>query len=362
MIATDKPYELALHLDAIRSEDARLIGWIGRFERDRRPLAAEALQCRFFVVYEGNDDIARVGSRRIADDDRIAIENAGIDHRIATYFQRIVIACAKHVGGNAYVMCIVLDSRDGNTSGDPAHDRHGYRTIVIVIGYFRRSGRGNGLGLAKAAFDDARRKAAPLLQTWIIGFRQLDDFKRSGPVRQSADEAALFERCDQPVDSGLRCEIQCVLHLVERWRNTGLFHAFVNEEKQFLLLARQHRRGTPESRKDRETNPERTLYVPYVFRKCLNFGKALFGQLNNYRCRMYRLKTCDGYARVNPRITMGNTVWTASWTLRGRRTRPVSVRVRHFAGYARHERISNHVSEIAFHPSVYRASVAPILN
>jgi hypothetical protein len=47
----------------------------------------------------------------------------------------------------------------------------------------------------------------------------------------------------------------------------------VNEQKQFLLLACEHR-NEPQSR---ETKPERTLYVPYVFRKYLNFRKTWLG-------------------------------------------------------------------------------------
>jgi hypothetical protein len=129
------------------------------------------------------------------------------------------------------------------------------------------------LRLAEAALDDARRKAARGLQARGIGFRQLDDFERARPVRQAANEAALLKRRDQPVNAGFRGEVECILHFVEGRRNAGLLHPFVNEQKQFLLLACEHR-NEPQSR---ETNPERTLYVPYVFRKCLNFRKTWLG-------------------------------------------------------------------------------------
>ncbi|WP_454701633.1 hypothetical protein [Agrobacterium burrii] len=49
----------------------------------------------------------------------------------------------------------------------------------------------------------------------------------------------------------------------------------MNEEKQFLLFAREHEENTLENRRgDRETNTERTLYVPYVFRNPLKFREA----------------------------------------------------------------------------------------
>jgi hypothetical protein len=69
---------------------------------------------------------------------------------------------------------------------------------------------------------------------------KLDDFEGAGPVGQPADEAALFERGDQPVDARFGGQIQRILHLIERWRDAGFLHPFVDEHQQFVLLARQH--------------------------------------------------------------------------------------------------------------------------
>src|SRR4051794_13406210 len=58
-VAADEADELALNLDPVRSEHARLIGRIGGFERDRGTTPAQALQGRFFVVDQRHDDVAR---------------------------------------------------------------------------------------------------------------------------------------------------------------------------------------------------------------------------------------------------------------------------------------------------------------
>src|SRR6218665_3198637 len=48
------------------------------------------------------------------------------------------------------------------------------------------------------------------------------------------------------MDARLAAQVEGVLHLVERRRNTGLFHPLVDEHQKFVLLARQH--GGPVSR------------------------------------------------------------------------------------------------------------------
>ena len=63
------------------------------------------------------------------------------------------------------------------------------------------------------------RAAAP---PWRDRFGQLDHLDRARPVGQPADEAALFQRGDQPVNAGLGAQIERVLHLVEGRRNARL--------------------------------------------------------------------------------------------------------------------------------------------
>src|SRR5580704_14652328 len=59
-------------------------------------------------------------------------------------------------------------------------------------------------------------------------------------MRQAADEAALLEAADEPVDARFRLEAQRVLHFLERGRNAAIRQATVDEEQQLILFARQH--------------------------------------------------------------------------------------------------------------------------
>ena len=77
---------------------------------------------------------------------------------------------------------------------------------------------------------------------------QLDHLDRARPVRQAADEAALLQRRDQPVDAGFGAQIERVLHLVEGGRHAGFLQPLVDEAQQLELLAGQHRLVSPELR------------------------------------------------------------------------------------------------------------------
>src|SRR5690242_2873466 len=50
--------ETTLHLDAVGSKDARFIGLVGRFERDRSAPAPQPLQGDLLIIHQGNDDAA----------------------------------------------------------------------------------------------------------------------------------------------------------------------------------------------------------------------------------------------------------------------------------------------------------------
>ena len=131
-----------------------------------------------------------------------------------------------------------LDRRAG---GDAAHDRHGNRpaATVVVLGACHLRPHA-----AKVALDDAGVKAPrpPAAAADAMGDRvgQLDDLDGARPVGQAADEAALLQRRDQPVDAGFRPQVERVLHLVEGRRNPGLGQPFMNETQELELLAGQH--------------------------------------------------------------------------------------------------------------------------
>src|SRR5687768_18177031 len=78
-VTANEADELALHLDAVGPEDARLIGWIGGFQRDGVTLAPQALESCLLVIDKSDDDLSRLSLLCFADDDRIALQYAGLD-------------------------------------------------------------------------------------------------------------------------------------------------------------------------------------------------------------------------------------------------------------------------------------------
>jgi competence protein ComEC len=231
-VAADQADEATLHLDHMVGKDARLIGRVGRFQRDGAAVAAKALQGSFLIIDQRHDDIAILGGDLFADDDDVAIVDARLDHRIALHLQRVMLATAReHGAGHGDVVRDLADRLDRDAGGDAAHDGD----FGSVDGLDRD--RGVGLG-GLVARDDAGRKAGAFHR-----FGQLHDLDRAGAVGQAADEAPLFQRRDQAVDAGFRAQIQRLLHLVKGGGHAIHIHAHADEIQQFQLLASQHQRG-----------------------------------------------------------------------------------------------------------------------
>ena len=57
---------------------------------------------------------------------------------------------------------------------------------------------------------------------------------------QAAHEAALLERGDQPVDAGLRLEVERLLHLVEGGGHARLLQPLMDEHEKLFLLRCEH--------------------------------------------------------------------------------------------------------------------------
>ena len=129
----------------------------------------------------------------------------------------------------------MLNGGDGSAGGDLAQQRQ----IARVVGGHRR-----GLANRCAAFDHVGLEPGPAARR--AGgrlFGQFGHFQRAGAVGEAADEAALLQRCDQPVDARLGGQVQSLLHLVERGRDARLLDPFVDEHQQFVLFAREHRQA-----------------------------------------------------------------------------------------------------------------------
>src|SRR3982074_2998762 len=237
-----KPDQLALNLDPVRRQDADFIGGVGGFQRDRGAAAAEAFQRGFLFVDQRHHDVAGLGGLVALDQRHVAVENPGIHHGIAAHLERVVLSGTEHVRWHADGVTAGLQRLNRCAGGDATHDRHGNRTVAIILG----ADAGTAADPAERAFDDAGRKAATAVAaTAGRKLGQLDDLDGAGAIGKAANEAALFKGCDEAMDPGLRTQIQRILHLVEGGRNAGFLQAFADESQEFVLFARKHLDQSP---------------------------------------------------------------------------------------------------------------------
>ncbi len=149
-----------------------------------------------------------------------------------------MLAAAEQAGRNLDRLR-VAQRLDRRTGGDLAVERQLDRTLGC-----RHHAAGEAL--AEIAGDDigrellvARRVARADADRGRLGHAQ--HFERARAMGQAAQEAALFEAGDQPVDTRLGFEVERVFHLVERGRDAALGEIVVDVDQQLVLFAGEHR-------------------------------------------------------------------------------------------------------------------------
>jgi hypothetical protein len=74
----------ALNLDAVGRKDPGFMPFVTRLQRDRVASAAKALEGDLRVVDQGYNYLAVFGGFALQDDNRIALQYSGLDHRVAS--------------------------------------------------------------------------------------------------------------------------------------------------------------------------------------------------------------------------------------------------------------------------------------
>ena len=92
LVAPEQSDQLALNAHPVGRQDAHLVGGIGRLERDRGAAAAEAFERCLLVVDQRHDDVAGLGGVGAFEQRHVAVEDAGLDHRVAAHFEREMLA------------------------------------------------------------------------------------------------------------------------------------------------------------------------------------------------------------------------------------------------------------------------------
>ncbi len=211
-----------------------------------------------------HDNIAGVGGVGAAHEHRVALQDAGVDHRVAAHFQREMFARGQDVGGTPMVWVWVWIA----SIGVPAAMRPMTGTMTGSLLFAPSpTGARTRPRLPSMTLGEKPRGARRRGEARLDRIRQPNHLDRAGPVGQALDEAALLQSLDQTVDSRLGAQVQRVLHLVEGRRHAGLLQPLVHEHEEFVLLARQHGEDPVPGESRCGTKHEQDYIVLYVFRK-----------------------------------------------------------------------------------------------
>src|SRR6516162_7065707 len=190
-------HKTPLNFDAVRPEDPGLVCLVGRFQRNRCATAAQPFQSDLFIINEGNDNGTIFGSFAALDDDRVTVEDPGIDHAVTRHLERVVLAAAaEHARRYTDRRGLVAQCLDRRAGGYPA-----------IKGQLRgRNIRGDRRAwqrTCKISADHGRREAAAFAGHPSGAFLwQLYHLQGPGTMRQPPDESALFEAADEAMNAG----------------------------------------------------------------------------------------------------------------------------------------------------------------
>ncbi len=207
------------------------------------------------------------------DHHQIAVEDTGLDHRVAAHFERVMLAPGQEVRRHRDGVALTLDRRDRRAGGDAAHHRHDHRATLAVLSLEQRRLRGRRLA-GEPTLDHARGEAARLRGgSDRLGGRRIGhakNFQRTGAVRQAAEEAALLQRMIRRwmPDFDLRSSASFIsskdggtpLSCIRAWMNWS--------SSSCLRVSMRHlKSNAAEARPDHEKQIANRLDVPHLFRK-----------------------------------------------------------------------------------------------
>src|SRR3954452_11907893 len=130
-VATQQPDQPALYLDPLGAENPRLVGLVGRLERDRPAAPAQPFESYLDIVDQSDDNLAVFGRLAALDHNRVAIENARFGHAVARDLERVMLAAPDQVAWDRNRGILIAQLLDRRTDVDPAFHlqvhRHAFR-------------------------------------------------------------------------------------------------------------------------------------------------------------------------------------------------------------------------------------------
>ena len=98
-------------------------------EKDIVAVAFEYFQSGFRIVYQGDDDVAVIGSVAAFDDDGVTVENAALNHGFTFNGQGVELSVTDHFKGNGNGFSFVGNGFNGSSGGDFAIKRDLCRAV-----------------------------------------------------------------------------------------------------------------------------------------------------------------------------------------------------------------------------------------
>ena len=128
---------------------------VRREQHDLAAPAREGLHRGFLAGDAGDDDVAVAGFGLVAGDHVVAVEDAGLDHRVAPDAQHEQVALAREVGRDGQHLLDVLLGQDVGAGGDVADQRHVPHRPALGLG--ARTERSNRTSMARGLVGSRRR-------------------------------------------------------------------------------------------------------------------------------------------------------------------------------------------------------------
>lgn len=116
--------DLAVDRDILGVEVHLVEIGVRRPEHDLVAAAEEGLHGALLAGDTGHDGVAAVGRGLLADDDVVAVEDAGADHRVAPHADHEELAAAGEVLGEGQALLDVLGREHAGAGRDVADERH----------------------------------------------------------------------------------------------------------------------------------------------------------------------------------------------------------------------------------------------
>lgn len=118
MIGAHKADQLALYLDAVGRINLCFIVPVFGYQMHVRPNALKTFKSHFNAIDKRDNNVAIIRAVGSLDNNRVAVMDAGFDHRIAIDLQSIMFTASQHAGGHINAARFIADGLNRCSGGN----------------------------------------------------------------------------------------------------------------------------------------------------------------------------------------------------------------------------------------------------